>query len=73
MTPRRPYFLRPPPISNIKLAHYPLGDMRKEKRDPVREFLAKVGSKGGRTTVKKYGRGQMKAWGKLGGRPPKKR
>ena len=47
--------------------------MRKQKRDPVREFLAKVGSKGGRTTVKKYGRRQMKEWGKLGGRPPKKK
>ena len=39
----------------------------------MREFLAKAGSKGGSVTVKKYGRRQMRIWGKLGGRPPKKK
>jgi len=47
--------------------------MRKQKRDPVREFLAKAGSKGGSATVKKYGRAQMRRWGALGGRPPKRK
>ena len=55
------------------LLGFTLSDMRKEKRDPVREFLAKAGSKGGSVTVKKYGRRQMREWGKLGGRPPKKK
>ena len=33
----------------------------------------KIGSKGGSVTATKYGRKQMKEWGKLGGRPPKRK
>ena len=33
----------------------------------------KIGSKGGSVTARKYGRKQMKEWGKLGGRPPKRK
>ena len=35
----------------------------------VLDFLRNAGSKGGKKTVKKYGREQMAEWGKLGGRP----
>jgi hypothetical protein len=42
----------------------------KKKAPPeVLDFLRKAGSKGGKKTIKKYGRKQMAKWGKLGGRP----
>jgi len=44
----------------------------KKHTDPVREFLAKAGRKGGQALLKKYGRRQLREWGKLGGRPRKK-
>ena len=46
--------------------------MRKGTEDPVRLFLSHAGRKGGRTTVKRYGRTQLREWGKRGGRPRKK-
>jgi hypothetical protein len=30
-----------------------------------------MGRRGGRTRAKRYGKAQIRAWGKLGGRPPK--
>lgn len=33
--------------------------------------VAEAGRKGARTTLKKYGKRQLREWGKLGGRPPK--
>jgi general stress protein YciG len=47
--------------------------MRKRTEDPVRQFLSQAGRKGGRATLKKHGRKKMREWGKLGGRPPRKR
>jgi len=39
----------------------------------VKSFPDKnLGAKGGRATLAKYGKKQMKQWGKLGGRPRKK-
>jgi hypothetical protein len=33
--------------------------------------ISEVARMGGRATVKKYSRKQLREWGKLGGRPPK--
>lgn len=41
-------------------------------KDPVKEFLKKQGSKGGKARAKKYRKEQLSAWAKLGGRPAKK-
>ena len=35
--------------------------------------VTEAGRLGGQAVVKKYGRKQLRAWGKLGGRPPKRR
>ena len=37
----------------------------------IKQYLSKIGRKGGQTTVDKYGLKKMKEWGKLGGRPKK--
>lgn len=34
--------------------------------------VSELARKGGRAVVKKYGKRQMREWGKLGGRPRKK-
>ena len=47
--------------------------MEKKTKGAVFDFLSKAGRKGGQAVVKKYGRRQMKEWGRLGGRPPKKK
>ena len=38
----------------------------------IREYLAAIGSKGGKTRGKKYDKATLRKWAKLGGRPPKK-
>ncbi len=43
--------------------------MPKKKLLTITEFARM----GGRAVLKKYGKRQLKEWGKLGGRPPKKR
>ncbi len=35
--------------------------------------ISEVARMGGRATLKKYGRKQLREWGKLGGRPRKKK
>ena len=41
--------------------------------DPViREYLAKIGHKGGKARAAKYDKKTLRRWAKLGGRPPKK-
>lgn len=35
----------------------------------IKKYFSDIGTKGGNTTLKKYGKRQMKKWGKLGGRP----
>jgi hypothetical protein len=37
----------------------------------LRKYLKALGRKGGKATVARYGKKQMKAWGNLGGRPRK--
>jgi len=34
--------------------------------------ITEVARRGGLSTLKKYGKRQLREWGKLGGRPPKK-
>lgn len=36
-------------------------------------LFEKAGRRGGLSTLKRYGKRQMREWGKLGGRPPKRR
>jgi len=38
----------------------------------IREFLTKVGRKGGKARAAKYDKATLSKWGKKGGRPPKK-
>jgi general stress protein YciG len=38
----------------------------------IREFLAKVGRKGGKARAKKYDKATLSKWAKKGGRPPSK-
>jgi len=46
--------------------------MAKKPKDLIRDFLTRVGRKGGEAVLKKYGKRQLREWGKLGGRPRKK-
>jgi hypothetical protein len=38
----------------------------------LREYLAKLGRKGGKARAAKYGKATLSKWAKKGGRPPKK-
>jgi hypothetical protein len=40
--------------------------------DAIKAYLAKLGSKGGKTRAAKYDKATLTAWAKKGGRPPKK-
>ena len=46
--------------------------MRRETEDVIREYLAKIGRKGGKARAAKYDKATLSKWAKLGGRPPKK-
>jgi hypothetical protein len=39
----------------------------------IREYLASIGSKGGKTRAKKYSKETLSGWAKKGGRPKKKK
>jgi hypothetical protein len=39
----------------------------------IRQYLAAIGSKGGKTRAKRHSKKEMTAWGKQGGRPRKAR
>ena len=45
--------------------------MAKDTDKIIREFLAKVGSKGGKARAAKYPKATLSKWAKKGGRPPK--
>jgi hypothetical protein len=45
--------------------------MRKDADNTIREYLAKIGRKGGKARAAKYGRATLSKWAKLGGRPKK--
>jgi general stress protein YciG len=38
----------------------------------IREYLAAIGSEGGKARAEKYDRATLSKWAKKGGRPPKK-
>lgn len=46
---------------------------KREKTQPksLREYLAKIGKKGGRTRAAKYDKKTLRKWARLGGRPKK--
>lgn len=45
----------------------------KEKVDNmIREYMAAIGHKGGKTRAAKYDKATLSKWAKKGGRPPKK-
>ena len=46
--------------------------MSKNTQDPVREYLTKIASKGGKARAAKYDKATLTKWAKKGGRPPKK-
>lgn len=39
----------------------------------IKAYLAKLGSKGGKTRAEKYDKATLSAWAKKGGRPPKEK
>jgi hypothetical protein len=46
--------------------------MRKDADKMIREYLAKLGRKGGKARAARYDKATLSKWAKLGGRPPKK-
>jgi hypothetical protein len=46
--------------------------MPKDADKMIREYLAKLGRKGGKARAAKYDKATLSRWAKLGGRPPKK-
>ena len=44
----------------------------KNDKEIVREFLAKIGSRGGKARAAKHDKATLSKWAKLGGRPRKK-
>ena len=61
------------PLDNLAARFYSLGVLRKDTPDEVREFLRKIGSKGGKARAKKYDTKTFRKWAKQSGagRPPK--
>ena len=47
--------------------------MAKDTDATIREYLAKIGSEGGKMRAKRHGKAELSRWAKLGGRPPKSR
>jgi general stress protein YciG len=46
--------------------------MTKDKDSLVREYLAEIGRKGGKSRAKRHDKATLSKWAKKGGRPPKK-
>jgi general stress protein YciG len=46
--------------------------MKNDQDKIIREFLAKVGRKGGKARAAKHDKATLSKWGKKGGRPSKK-
>lgn len=46
--------------------------MKKNKEKTIKEYLASIGSKGGKARAAKHSKETLAKWAKLGGRPPKK-
>ena len=46
--------------------------MTERSENVIREYLAKIGRKGGKARAAKYDKATLSKWAKKGGRPPKK-
>ncbi len=46
--------------------------MDKKAEKMIREYLARIGSKGGKARAAKYDEATLSKWAKKGGRPPKR-
>ncbi|MGA7221492.1 MAG: hypothetical protein WBX16_01440 [Candidatus Acidiferrales bacterium] len=46
--------------------------MKKGTEKMIREYLASIGRKGGKTRAAKYDKATLSKWAKKGGRPPTK-
>ena len=46
--------------------------MTERNENVIREYLAKIGRKGGKARAAKYDKATLSKWAKKGGRPPKK-
>jgi general stress protein YciG len=42
------------------------------EKETIKQYLAKIGSKGGKARAAKHDKATLRKWAKLGGRPPKK-
>ena len=42
------------------------------EKEAIKQYLAKIGSKGGKARAAKHNQATLSKWAKLGGRPPKK-
>ena len=47
--------------------------MAKDTDTAIREYLTKIGSKGGKARAARHSKAELSKWAKLGGRPPKKK
>ena len=47
--------------------------MGKDAEKVIREYLAKIGRKGGRARARKYDKATLTKWARLGGRPKEKK
>ena len=45
--------------------------MRKNTKRVIREYLASIGSKGGKARASRHSKAELSKWAKLGGRPRK--
>jgi general stress protein YciG len=43
------------------------------EKDAIKQYLAKIGSKGGKARAAKHDKVTLSKWAKRGGRPPKKK
>jgi general stress protein YciG len=44
----------------------------KDKAQVLKQYLSRIGSKGGKARAEKYDKATLSKWAKKGGRPPKK-
>ncbi len=45
--------------------------MPKDTDTAIREYLVKIGRKGGKMRAERHSKAELSKWAKLGGRPPK--
>ena len=46
--------------------------MKKTNEKIITEYLAEIGSRGGKSRAERHSKKTLSQWAKLGGRPPKK-